>query len=183
MPEIEIHYRRPPDRLDVFVQDLVVDESDHRITLHDPSSLTTALTVGDRVIYEPGAPIVWYVFPETWYDIGRFHLKDGTFTGYYINLITPPELGSRRWTFYDLCLDVWIDPVGNSVILDQDEFDEAVDNHWIDAATAERARRELDGVLHGLAAGQLPPPVVHRYTLPLVRRLRSQLRGADESGL
>ncbi len=181
MPEIEIHYRRPPDRLDVFVQDLVVDEADYKITLHDPSSLTTALTIGDRVIYEPGAPIVWYVFPDAWFDIGRFHLKDDTFTGYYINLIAPPELGARTWTLHDLCLDVWVDPAGDFLTLDQDEFDEAVDNHWIDTATAERARHELDGVLRKLAAGRFPPSLVQRYTLPLVRRLRSKFRLTGES--
>jgi predicted RNA-binding protein associated with RNAse of E/G family len=180
MPEIEIHYRRPPDRLDIFVQDLVVDEPDHKITLHDPSSLTTALTVGDQVIQEPGAPIVWYVFPNTWYDIGRFHLEDGSFTGYYVNLIVPPELGERRWTIYDLCLDVWLDPNGSYIVLDQDEFDEAVDNHWIDTTTAQRTRHELDGVLQKLAAGRFPPDVVQRYPLKRVRQLRAQRRLATE---
>jgi predicted RNA-binding protein associated with RNAse of E/G family len=182
MPEIEIYYRRPPDQLDVFVQDLVVDEADHKITLHDPSSLTTVLAVGDQIIHEPGAPIVWYVFPDTWYDIGRFHLRDGTFTGYYINLIAPPELGKRSWTIYDLCLDVWIDANGGFTVLDQDEFDEAVDRHWIDAATAERARRELDSVLQKIAAGRFPPALVQSYSLPLVRRLRARRGITNEPG-
>ena len=182
MSEIAIHYRRPPDRLDIFIQDLVVDEPDHKITLHDPSNLTTALTVGDQIIQEPGAPIVWYVFPNAWYDIGRFHLADGTFTGYYINLIAPPQLGERYWTIYDLCLDVWLDPSGNCVVLDQDEFDEAVDSHWIDTTTAERVRHELDDVLQKLATGRFPPDVVQRYPLPLVRRLRTQRGLATEPG-
>ncbi|MGD8867581.1 MAG: DUF402 domain-containing protein [Gemmatimonadales bacterium] len=172
MPQVEIRYRRPPDRLDVFVQDLVIDESDHKVTLHDPSTLATPLTVEERTIYEPGAPIVWYVFPTAWYDIGRFHLRDGTFTGYYVNLITPPHLGARTWTLFDLCLDVWIEPGGDFIVLDQDEFDEAVDNHWLDVTTAERARHELDQVLRALAADRFPPPLVHRYPLKLVRDLR-----------
>lgn len=177
MPKIEIRYRRPPDRLDVFVQDLVVDEPSHKITLHDPSPLTAPLTIGDRIIYEPGAPIVWYVFPATWYDIGGFHLKDGTFTGYYVNLITPPDLGMRAWTFYDLCLDLWIDAAGDFVVLDQDEFDEAVDSHWIDTESASRARHELDRLLHELAAGRFPPPLLRQYPLKLVRDLRERTAG------
>lgn len=172
MPQIEIRYRRPPDRLDVFVQDLVIDEPDHKVTLHDPSTLTAPLTVGRQIIYEPGAPIVWYVFPTAWYDIGAFHLTDGTFTGYYVNLITPPRLGGRTWTLFDLCLDVWIDPGGDFSVLDQDEFDEAVDSEWLDSATAERARHELDRVLQAAASGRFPPSLVRRYPLQRVRDLR-----------
>lgn len=182
MTKIEIHYRRPPDRLDVFVQDLVVDASDHKITLHDPSSLTTALTVGDQIIYEPGAPIVWYVFRDAWYDIGRFHLRDDTFTGYYVNLIAPPELEARPWTFYDLCLDVWVNPNGGFVVLDQDEFDEAVDRRWIDPSTAERARLELERFIRMLAEGRFPPALVHDHPLPRVRRLRAERRRAKGIG-
>jgi predicted RNA-binding protein associated with RNAse of E/G family len=171
---IEIRYRRPPDRLDVFFQDLVVDGSDFKITLHDPSTLETTLSVGDRVIYEPGAPILWFVFPDAWYDIGRFHLKDGTFTGYYVNLILPPDLSERAWEMYDLCLDIWIDPHGSYQVLDQDEFDEAVDNRWIDPATACRARKELQRIIDELDAGRFPPPPVNEHDLPRARALRAQ---------
>lgn len=177
MPQIEIRYRRPPDRLDVFVQDLVVDQPDLKITLHDPSPLTSPLTVRDRVVSEPGAPIVWYVFPGAWYDIGGFYLMDGTFTGYYVNLITPPDLGERTWTLHDLCLDLWIDPSGDFVVLDQDEFDRAVDNDWIEAAVAERARCQLDQLSLQVAAGRFPPPVMRRYTLNVVRSLREKAAG------
>ena len=172
MPQVEIRYHRLPDRLDVFVQDLVIDEPDHKVTLHDPSTLTAPLTVGERIIYEPGAPIVWYLFPTAWYDIGGFHLRDGTFTGYYVNLITPPQLEERTWTLFDLCLDVWIDRAGDFVVLDQDEFDEAVDSRWLDVTTAEAARHELDRVLQAVASGRFPPPLVRHYPLQRVRDLR-----------
>ncbi|UCC72258.1 MAG: DUF402 domain-containing protein [Gemmatimonadota bacterium] len=172
MPQVEIHYRRPPDRLDIFVQDLVVDRPDHKVTLHDPSTVGTTLQVGDKVIYEPGAAIVWFVFPDAWHDLGRFHLKDGTFTGYYVNLITPVRLEGRIWKMYDLCLDLWIDRDGRFQVLDQDEFDEAVDRLWIDTATAERARRELDSLIEEVRSGEWPPEVVREYDLARVRTLR-----------
>ncbi len=173
MPRVEIHYRRPPDRLDVFVQDLVVDRPDCKVTLHDPATLETSLTVGDQVIYEPGAAIVWFVFPNEWHDLGRFHLKDGTFTGYYVNLITPVQVDGATWRMYDLCLDLWVDAGGRFQILDQGEFDEAVDRHWIDSATAERARSELARVIAGVRGGDWPPAVVREYDLARVRELRA----------
>lgn len=179
MRRIEIHYRRPPDRLDVFVQELIVDEPDYKITLHDPASVPTPLRAGDRVIFEPGGALVWFVFPGAWYDLGRFHLKDGTFTGFYTNLIAPPELGSKIWVMYDLCLDLWIDASGRFQVLDQDEFDEAVDRHWIDAATARRARAELNGLIARARRGRWPPPLARQYDLERVRALRDSGRAGN----
>jgi predicted RNA-binding protein associated with RNAse of E/G family len=172
MPKVEISYRRPPDRLDVFVQDLIVEEPEYRVTLHDPSTLATPLSVGDKLIYEPGAPIIWFVFPSAWFDVGRFHLRDGTLTGYYVNFIAPPDLAGRTWNMYDLCLDLWIEPNGDFQILDQDEFDEAVDRHWIDPPTAQQVRLELNRLIGELKAGRWPLAPVRDYDLERVRSLR-----------
>jgi predicted RNA-binding protein associated with RNAse of E/G family len=177
MPRIEIHYRRPPDRLDVFVQDLVVDQPEYKVTLHDPSTLTTAISMGDRLVYEPGAPIVWYLFTSAWFDLGRFHLRDGTLTGYYVNFIAPADLKDHVWTLYDLCLDLWVDPWGHFQVLDQDEFDEAVDRRWIDAATAARVRDEARRLMAEIGAGRWPPKLVAEYDLPRVRALRALNEG------
>ncbi len=171
MPRVEIHYRRPPDRLDVFVQQLVVDGADCKITLHDPATLDAELRVDDQLIYQPGAAIVWFVFPSRWYDVGRFHLRDGTFTGYYVNLITPVEIQGHLWTMHDLCLDLWVRSDGSFRILDQDEFDEAVDHQWIDRVTAQRARDTLDRLAAAVRDGRWPPAVVADHDLERVRAL------------
>ncbi len=171
MPHVEIHYRRPPDRLDVFVQRLVVDRADCKITLHDPATLDAELHVDDRLIYEPGAAIVWFVFPGAWYDVGRFHLSDGTFTGYYANLITPVEIKGHVWTMHDLCLDLWVGPDGSFQVLDRDEFDEAVDQGWIDSATAHHARETLDRLTAAVREGRWPPAIVAAHDLRRVRAL------------
>ncbi|UCF20706.1 MAG: DUF402 domain-containing protein [Gemmatimonadota bacterium] len=171
MRQVEIHYRRPPDRLDVFTQTLVVDQSDCKITLHENPPITGPLHVAGLTIFEPGAPIVWYVFPNAWHDVGRFHLRDGSLSGFYVNLITPVEIDGDIWRMYDLCLDLWIDPDGRYQVLDQDEFDEAVDRLWIDRATARRAREELDRVIAQVRAGAWPPPVVRQHDLSRVRAL------------
>ncbi len=177
--QIEVRYHRPPDRLDVFIQDLVVDRSDLKITLHDPSTIGAPIVVGDRIVFEPTAPIVWFVFPGGWYDIGRFHLADDTFTGYYVNLIAPPQLEGNVWTMVDLCLDLWLDASGHYQILDQDEFDEAVDHGWIDRASAQRAREEMNRVIDAIRDGSWPPVVVENHDLARVRRLREGSTSCD----
>lgn len=174
MGKIEIHYRRPPGRLDTFVQDLVVDRPEYKITLHEHPPINETLYVGGQPIFEPGAPIVWFVFPGAWYDLGRFHLKDGTFTGYYVNLITPVEITGDAWKMFDLCLDLWVDPSGRYWILDRDEFDEAVDRLWIDTATAQRTRQELDRIIAAVQTGRWPPDPVREHDLARVRELNRQ---------
>lgn len=171
MRGIEIHYHRPPGRLDVFHQRLVVDRQECKVTLHENTALPGPLRVGEALIYEPGAPIVWFVFPGAWHDVGRFHLADGTFTGYYVNLIAPPDFEGDVWTMYDLCLDLWVDPSGDHAVLDRDEFDEAVDRGWIDRATADRARHELETLVAGIADGNWPPEIVRAHDLTRARQL------------
>jgi uncharacterized protein DUF402 len=46
-------------------------------------------------VLELGAPILWFVFPDKWYDVARFHLADRTFTGWYTNLCTPVVIGEN----------------------------------------------------------------------------------------
>lgn len=172
MPEIEIRYWRPPNRLQVFRQQLVVDRPDYKVTFVEHSTASGTLKVGERVILEPAAPIVWFVFPGAWYDLGRFHLRDGTFTGYYGNVIAPAKLDGATWEIYDLCLDIWVEPDGTLQVLDQDEFDEAVDRLWIDKATADRARRELERLVREARQGRWPPSIVQELDLQRVRALR-----------
>lgn len=168
---VRIHYRRPPDRLDVFEQELIVDRPDCKITLHESPPLVTTLSANEDIIFESGAPIIWFVFPGAWHDVGRFHRADETFTGFYVNLIAPPELDDRTWRMFDLCLDLWVSPHGECTVMDQDEFDEAVDHGWIDTASAARARLELEGLIAAVRAGAWPPPVIREHDLARVRAL------------
>jgi predicted RNA-binding protein associated with RNAse of E/G family len=72
---------------------------------------------------------------------------------------------------YDLCLDLWVDRGGDYVVLDRDEFDEAVDRRWIDRETARRARQELETLVAGITDGDWPPEIVRTHDLDRVRQL------------
>jgi predicted RNA-binding protein associated with RNAse of E/G family len=178
LPRVHIHYRRPPDRTDVFVQELLLDSPEVKVTFQPDTPIETPVRVGDAVILEPGSPVVWFTFPGEWHDIGRFHRADGTFTGIYANVLTPCVLHREgdppplRWETTDLFLDVWQGVRTGPKLLDEPELATAVREGHVPGETAERARLEARRILAEAAAGRWPPPVVREWTLERAGRAR-----------
>jgi predicted RNA-binding protein associated with RNAse of E/G family len=162
---VAIHYRRLPDREEVFHQRVVHRGVDHVVTLLESASLARPVVVEGRTVLEPGASVVWFTYPGRWYDIGRFHLLDGTFTGLYANILTPVRMEGRRWDTTDLLLDVWRGTDGTVTILDQAEFEDAVERGWIDGGTASAAREHAETLALAARQGEWPPDHVERWTL------------------
>ena len=162
---VRIHYRRPPDRVEIFVQRLVHRSADCVITLLEAATIPTPMRIGGAVVLEPGAPAVWFTFENQWHDIGRFHLADGSFTGCYANVLTPVRMEGERWETTDLFLDVWLPPDGEPILLDEAELAAAVEAGIVDSATARRAETEAERILASAARGEWPPPVVAEWTL------------------
>jgi predicted RNA-binding protein associated with RNAse of E/G family len=168
-PLVRIHYRRPPDRIEIFEQHLVHDGPDVKVTLAPAVARAAPIRIAGRTVLEDRSPVVWFTFPGRWHDIGRFHLGDGTFTGLYANVITPVELkGGHRWDTTDLFLDLWVDERG-ATVLDRDELDDAVARGWVDEATAARAISEVERMRADAEAVRWPPAVVREWTLERAR--------------
>lgn len=166
---VTIHYRRPPDRLEVFEQPVVDDDGTCVVTYLPAARMRKPMEVGGRVVLEPGASVVWFTYRgDVWHDIGRFHLADGTFTGVYANVLTPVRMDGARWETTDLFLDVWMGADGGVAILDRDELDAAVDAGWIDAPTAARALAEAERLAGEARLGAWPPAEVAGWTLERV---------------
>ena len=160
-----IHYRRLPDHERVFDQKVVLERNDVIVTLSQPLELPEPMTVDGRVMLEDGSLALWFTFPGAWHDIGLFHRADGSFTGLYANVLTPPEIEGNVWRTTDLFLDVWW-PVGDEAqLLDEDELDEALAEGHIDHGTATKARAEAAHLLELARDGRWPPPVVEEWTL------------------
>ena len=161
--EVAIHYRRPPDRIEVFRQHLLYDADDVKVTFH--TSMTgPVVRIDEFVALEEGSDVVWFTFPGRWHDVGRFHDASGAFTGLYANILTPPEITDHRWETTDLFLDVWAPAEGTPELLDRNEFEHAVTAGWIDDATRLRALEEADHIMAGLEAGSWPPAIVQEWT-------------------
>lgn len=157
--------------MDLFIQDLLYEDDSVLVTYHPATPLTRPLVMDGETVLENGSPAVWFTFPGLMHDIGRFHLADGTFTGLYSNIMLPVTLHSRlEWTATDLFLDVWIGKNGEPRMLDRDELEDAVNNQWIDEATATGAIAEAEAIIERWRAGTWPPPVVNEWPISRVRK-------------
>ncbi|MFQ5536996.1 MAG: DUF402 domain-containing protein [Gemmatimonadota bacterium] len=170
--QVHIHYRRPPDRVRIFHQEVLLERDDVIVTLARSMSFHPPIHIDENVVLEDGSSVVWFTFPGRWHDIGRFHRADGSFTGIYANILTPPEMKGDAWYTTDLYLDVWLPPGGDPRVLDEEEFRRAVEQGLVDPSTARQARYEVEAILSDLRAGRWPPPVVEEWTLE--RALGSQ---------
>lgn len=179
LPTVEIVYRRPPDRVEVFSQTVLLESAECVVTFLAAAGVSRPIEVEGRVILEPGSPVVWFTFPGAWHDIGRFHRADGEFTGYYANILTPVVIGPGRWETTDLFLDVWLGRGGHLSILDETEFREAVEAGWVDEVTAARARSAADDLARGARTGDWPPPIVDLWTLD---RARKRIADSGDAG-
>lgn len=172
---IRIEYRRLPDRVQIFEQALVHHAPEFTVTYLAAAELARPVEVEGRVVLEPGAPVVWFTYAGRWYDVGRFHLRDGTFTGCYANLLTPVVMDGAEWRTTDLCLDVWLGTDGALALLDADELAEAESNRWVAPEISGRARAEANTLMRRARTSSWPDAEVLDWTLD---RARQALRAA-----
>ena len=91
-PLVSIHYLRPPDRLEIFEQRMLTSDASVIVTFAEAIRFHPPMQLHGEVVLESGSDVVWFTFPGTWHDVGRFHTADGVFKGFYANVLTPPEI-------------------------------------------------------------------------------------------
>lgn len=172
---ITLHYHRPPDRTDVFVQELLHASDDVFVTYLPATPLKRPVILNGRTVLENGSPAIWFTFPGKMYDIGRFHTAHGEFTGFYANILLPVEMTSaQEWRATDLFVDVWVGAGWPAIILDVDELDAAEANGWVDRITSVAARAEAERLVALHDSGNWPPAIVNEWTLERVSDTRRQ---------
>ena len=169
METVTLHYHRPPDRTDVFRQELLFADDAVLVTYLAHPPMKRPFVVDGAVGLEDGSPAIWFTFPGRMHDVGRFHSADRAFTGLYANIMRPIERHSRlEWRAVDLFLDVWIPVGGEPRIVDADELAEAVAKGWIDDATHDAALAEAEQIVARYREGAWPPAIVNEWTLARV---------------
>ena len=119
----------------------VIERSDNAIKLEARFNRETS--DAGYVVFEKHDRFVEYFYADRWYNIFEIHsAKDNRLKGWYCNIARPAVFGDSTIDQVDLALDVWINPDGTALILDEDEFadlrlDEATRQH------AQQAVQEL----------------------------------------
>lgn len=164
-----IHYRRLPADEQTYRQPIVFESDDVIVSLTEPLVIDRDPPDGAGPMLETGSRVLWFTFPGHWHDLGRFHAADGTFRGYYTNVLTPPRLARSdeftTWTTTDLFVDVWCPVRGGVMLLDQDELADALEHGHIDVELARRAKGEADWLAGLAASDEWPPRIAREWTL------------------
>lgn len=103
--------------------------------------------------FEPGDRFTEYYYTDRWFNIFDISAPNGTRKGWYCNVAEPAVIYDDHIEQIDLLLDVWVNPEGKPLILDEDEFD-------ADTTLGEEQRRGARQGLHDLLewiAAQKPP--------------------------
>jgi predicted RNA-binding protein associated with RNAse of E/G family len=96
-------------------------------------------------VFEPGDHFVEYFYTDQWFNIFAISTAEGQRKGWYCNIAAPALISDNEVAQVDLLLDVWVNPNGEALILDEDEF--AADP----TLTTEQRERAQEG-LHTLLA-------------------------------
>jgi protein associated with RNAse G/E len=93
--------------------------------------------------------------PVRYYNVFQISSADGTLKGWYCNLGLPAQLDpeSHVLSYVDLALDVWANPDGSFIVLDEDELEVLLEDHPEFAEAAERGRETLLALVE---SGRLP---------------------------
>ena len=122
-----------------------------------------------EIVMDAGYRAVWFLFKDQPYDVGRIYRPDGTWTGYYVDVLEPVRWKHADPTtlepIVDLFLDLWIAPDGRFEVLDEDEFEEAVARGNLTEQQIDHARSVLQKLIKTTEQGDFPPTVVNEFRL------------------
>ncbi len=168
METITLIYKRLPNRINYFKQQLLYEDENvivtsQRITPSSPIIIDGETVLGDNYT------AVWFVFTSLWYDIGKIYNLNNEWTGYYCDIIKPVNREVCTFEIVDLFLDLWVSPDNSFEIQDADEFENAVRNGDISHELAEQACKALSELILTIETGQFPPEFVENFTIPFLR--------------
>ncbi|MDE0323423.1 MAG: DUF402 domain-containing protein [Candidatus Poribacteria bacterium] len=177
MEIVTLTYKRPPDRVNHFQQELLYLDDTVIVTSQRVKPSSPIVQNGETVLGDNFAAI-WFVFTGLWYDVGKIYNLDNEWTGYYCDVLKPVKRDVdvngklNRFEITDLFLDLWVNPDGTYEIQDEDEFADAIQNGAIDAELERKAREVLDTLIAKVEDGHLDSllkEVFDRAELPDLR--------------
>ena len=105
------------------------------------------------VVLAHGDRFVEYFYADRWYNLFAVYAgQTAVLKGWYANICRPAQWTADQVTYEDLALDLWIWPDGQTLLLDEEEF-EALQ---LPPAERERAMQAADYLQQLASQGSLP---------------------------
>ena len=73
--------------------------------------------------FEPGDRFIEYYYTHRWFNIFDISNSSNERKGWYCNIAEPADIHDDQIKQKDLLLDIWVDPWGSPLLLDEDEFE------------------------------------------------------------
>ncbi len=160
METVTLTYKRPPNRVNHFQQQLLYVDDEVIVTSQRVKPSSPIVQNGKTVLGD-NFTAVWFVFTGLWYDVGKVYNLNNEWTGYYCDIMKPVKRSIDAsgklecFEITDLFLDLWINPDGTYQIQDEDEFEEAVQNGVIDAELERKTWEVMKTLIAEVEAGYL----------------------------
>ncbi len=129
----------------------IVEQFSHGVILQ--ASWTLPIRDLGYTRFEPQDQFREYYYTDRWFNIFAISSVIGLHKGWYCNITEPAQLHRDCIRQVDLLLDVWVNPAGEPLLLDEDEFAIAAATALSERQQSE-ARQGLHMLLHMLAARQ-----------------------------
>jgi len=104
-------------------------------------------------LFEPGDQFIEYYYTDRWFNIFDISSAGGTHKGWYCNIAEPAHIHDEQIEQVDLLLDVWVNPKGAPLVLDEDEFES---DATLNDEQRRGAQRALQDLLQMIAAQTEP---------------------------
>lgn len=105
------------------------------------------------VVFRRGDRFIETFYTDRWYNVFAIYDPDGGgLKGWYCNICRPAVISQTAVSCDDLALDVWVSTEGETLVLDQDDFDALP----IDDEERCAAERALATLLAEAKSGRLP---------------------------
>jgi len=118
-------------------------------------------------IFEPGDHFIEYFYTDQWFNIFVIATAQDQRKGWYCNVAEPALISEEYVDQIDLHLDVWVNPAGQTLILDEDEFSA---DHTLTATQREGARQGLRTLLTLIETRHEPFQEIDKNASTLERR-------------
>jgi hypothetical protein len=97
-----------------------------------------------------------YLFYDQYFSIMEIQATTGDLLGFYVDLTTPVRKVDGEYYLTDLILDLWVFPDLTYRVLDEDEWQQAIQAGWVSKEIQHTVQKTLKGLKREIRLGKFP---------------------------